>query len=373
MASGRLQVLAYKYDIERNLRTPDYAGFLLLGLNDYSGQGTALVGPLNVHWMEKGYCTAADWTEFCSDVVPLARFPRFVFATTDSISIGTMLYNATFSTQQYPLLGYSFSQADGRTLKAGSVETGKDIIFDASAITSPQKLTLTLSAGTHHNHWDFWVYPDINNPETLNVGNDIYETDTLDAKAIETLERGGSVLLECGGKIRYGNDVRHSYLPVFWNTSWFKMRPPHTTGSYIDNCHPIFKHFPTEDWQNLQWWELVNNTQVINLAEFPADYQPIVQPIDTWHISRKLGMLIEARVLNGRLIMTTMNLQSNLDHRLVARQLRYSVLSYMRSTEFNPALRLDIKTIRNLFENEAPRVDMFTTGNPDELKPKLVF
>ena len=45
MASGQLQTLCYKYEIERNLRTKDYAGFQLLSLNDYSGQGTALVGP----------------------------------------------------------------------------------------------------------------------------------------------------------------------------------------------------------------------------------------------------------------------------------------------------------------------------------------
>ena len=64
MASGRLQTLCYKYEIERNLRTRDYAGFQLLGLNDYSGQGTALVGPLNVHWREKGYVTARDWAGF---------------------------------------------------------------------------------------------------------------------------------------------------------------------------------------------------------------------------------------------------------------------------------------------------------------------
>ena len=372
-ASGRLQVLAYKFDIERNLRTPDYAGFLLLGLNDYSGQGTALVGPLNVHWMEKGYCTARDWTEFCSDVVPLARFPRFVFATTDTICIGTMLYNATFGRQQYPHLGYTISGADGRAMQVGSVDTGQNITFDATAITSPQKLTLTLSAGQHHNHWDFWVYPDIDNPVSLETGTGIYETDTLDAKALEILERGGSVLLECGGNVRYGNDVRHSYLPVFWNTSWFKMRPPHTTGSYIQCHHPIFADFPTEDWQDLQWWELVNGTQVINLAEFPADYQPIVQPIDTWHISRKLGMMVEARVLGGRLVMTTMNLRDNLDRRLVARQLRYSLLRYMQGPEFQPSLQLDVETLCHLFDREAPRVDMFTTGNPDELKPKLVF
>jgi len=373
MASGRLQVMAYKFDIERNLRTHDYAGFLLLGLNDYSGQGTALVGALNVHWMEKGYCTASDWTEFCSDVVPLARFSHFVFSNTDTICIGTMLYNATFQTQQYPILGYSISQSDGRTLKVGSITTGKDIFFDPSILDKPQKLTLTLSAGTHHNHWDFWVYPTISEDELHQVSTEIYETNTLDAKALEILQNGGSVLLECGGKIKYGNDVQHGYLPVFWNTSWFKMRPPHTTGSYIQKDHPVFNDFPTEDWQNLQWWELVNGTQVINLAEFPFDYQPIVQPIDTWHISRKLGMLIEANVLNGRLVMTTMDLQNNLDKRPVARQLRYSILKYMQSSAFKPALSLETKTIRNLFENEAPKVDMFTKGNPDELKPKLVF
>jgi hypothetical protein len=156
------------------------------------------------------------------------------------------------------------------------------------------------------------------------------------------------------------------------------MRPPHTTGAYIQNTHPVFRHFPTDDWQNLNWWELVNRTQVMNLAEFPKDYQPIVQPIDTWHVSRKLGMLIEARVLKGRLLMTTLPVGvSSPSHPLtslpspVARQLRYSILNYIQSKDFNPTLRLDVDVIRHLFEREAPRVDMFTNESPDELKPKI--
>ena len=56
--------------------------------------------------------------------------------------------------------------------------------------------------------------------------------------------------------------------------------------------------------------------------ELPKDYQPPIQPIDTWHVSRKLGMLIEARVLNGRLLMTTMDIGTDLGHRIVARQMR---------------------------------------------------
>ena len=185
------------------------------------------------------------------------------------------------------------------------------------------------------------------------------------------LADGGDVLITAAGKVRFGNDVVHQYLPVFWNTSWFKMRPPHTTGAYIEKDHPVFADFPTDDWQDLQWWELVNKAQVMNLSEFPRDYQPIVQPIDTWHVSRKLGMLLEARVLRGRLLMTTMDITSNLDHRPVARQLRQSILNYMQSDRFQPAIQLDPQVITNLFERTAPPVSMFTNESPDELKPAL--
>lgn len=54
-STGRLQVLCYKHEIEKSLRTPANGGFQLLSLNDYSGQGTALVGILDAFWDEKGY------------------------------------------------------------------------------------------------------------------------------------------------------------------------------------------------------------------------------------------------------------------------------------------------------------------------------
>jgi hypothetical protein len=150
------------------------------------------------------------------------------------------------------------------------------------------------------------------------------------------------------------------------------MRPPHTTGAYIDNQHPLFKYgFPTDDWSNLNWWELLNRAQVMNLMELPADYQPPIQPIDTWHVSRKLGMLIEANVLKGRLLMTTMDIDSDLDYRVVARQMRYAILDYMTSDDFKPALTLDPKTVTDFFTKDGPQVNMYTKASPDELKPKL--
>ncbi len=364
MASGRLQVLAYKYEIERHLRTPNYSGFQLLSLNDYSGQGTALVGPLNVHWREKGYCTAEEWREFCSDVVPIAVLPRFTFSNADTIRAHTQLYNMSGK----PISRLTYTIRQGSTILAdGECRVGEDIIFVPRDIDRPSKLTLSIQADkTHENHWNVWVFP---NSVEAPKGETFFTT-SLDS-ALARLAAGGDVLLCANQKIRYGADVVHRFLPVFWNTSWFKMKPPHTTGAYIQADHPIFRDFPTDDWQDLQWWELTNRAQCINLAEFPADYQPIVQPIDTWHLSRKLGMLIEARVGKGRLILTTFDLSSDLDHRIVARQLRHSILRYMQSADFQPTLKLSAETLRHLFERDAPAVNMFTNDSPDELKPKL--
>lgn len=385
-ASGKLQTLAYKYEVERNLRTKDYAGFQLLGINDYSGQGTALVGVLNVFWREKGYCTSHDWRQFCAPIVPLARFPKFVYANNEKFSVDIEMYNAYKKSLSQARTIYTISDEQNHVYAKGNLSL-KDIPVDKNiplgnvtmpldTIGNPMKLTLTVSTTMVDkdygypisNSWDFWIYPsNVVLPQT----KDIYITDTLDNKAQKTLERGGKVLLTAAGKVTLGSDVKQTYLPVFWNTSWFKMRPPHTTGVTIDKNHPMFRDFPTDDWGNLNWWELVNKAQVMNLRELPADYQSPVQPIDTWHVSRKLGMVVEANVLKGKLLITTMDISTDLAHRLVARQMRKSILDYMSNSEFHPALTLDLQTIRDFYEKQAPAVNMFTKDSPDELKPKL--
>ena len=109
----------------------------------------------------------------------------------------------------------------------------------------------------------------------------------------------------------------------------------------------------------------------MNLMELPADYQPPVQPIDTWHVSRKLGMIVEAKVGKGRLLMTTMDISSRLDSRHVARQMRQAILDYMQSSDFKPTLTLTPDQVAHFFTRQAPAVNMFTNDSPDELKPKI--
>ncbi len=384
MASGKLQTLCYKYEIERNLRTKDYAGFQLLGLNDYSGQGTALVGALNVFWREKGYVNARQWREFCSPFVVLARFPKFVYTNNETLEVPLEMMNAYVKNVDSVSVSYQLFTDEGvlialDTLSVPSLKVGKNNALGTvrqplNSLTVPTKVTLAVNfANLFGNHWEFWVYPDSVDGQVEQLDEkDLYIADSLDSKALKVLADGGKVLLTAAGKVTLGSDVKQSYLPVFWNTSWFKMRPPHTTGAYIDKKHPLFKYdFPTDSWSNINWWELLNKAQVMNLMELPLDYQSPIQPIDTWHISRKLGMLVEAKVLNGKLLMTTMDITSRLDQRVVARQMRQAILRYMQSEDFNPSITLSPEVITDFFTRQAPPVNMFTKDSPDELKPKL--
>ena len=376
MASGKLQALCYKYEIEKTLRTPDYAGFQLLALNDYSGQGSALVGVLDAFFDEKGYINAEEFRCFCSPTVPLARIPKFVYTTDETFHADIEV--AHFG--QVPLneakVTYTIRHPHGGILVQGTICTKNipigncfalgQVEYSLKKITEPCKLNLEVRIeGTEAvNDWDIWVYPGA----TADEGS-VYTTDTLDAQALEVLRNGGKVLVMAAGKVKYGRQVAQYFTPVFWNTSWFKMRPPHTTGIYVNDYHPLFRQFPTDCHSDLQWWELLNRAQVMQFTHFPADFQPLVQSIDTWFLSRKIGMLFEAKVLNGTLMMTTMDLDSNLDRRIAARQMRKAIYDYMNSCDFRPQDEVTPEQIQALFTQEADAVDSYTKDSPDELKP----
>lgn len=116
---------------------------------------------------------------------------------------------------------------------------------------------------------------------------------------------------------------------------------------------------------------MTNNTPVIQFTEFPKEFQPIIQSIDTWFLSRKIGMLFEANVLNGKLMMTTMDISNDLDKRVVARQMRKSILDYMRSSNFQPKHQISISLINQLFTKTSNGIETYTKDAPDELKLKI--
>lgn len=381
MASGKLQALSYKTELETAFRTPTLGGFQLLSLNDYSGQGTALVGVLDAFWDEKGYITPAEFRRFCNTTVPLVRLEKFVFKQNDPLSIKVEMAHFGEKEMKNVTVTWQLTDAQTNAVFAEGSFKNKDIPFGCalpigettvslSKIDKPTKLKLTVAVANtlFVNDWAIWVYP-----ETLPEWSvsDIHFTDTLDAKALNILENGGKVLLEAAGKIVKGKEIVQYFQPAFWNTSWFKMRPPHTLGIAIDPKHPVFKHFLTENHSDLQWWEILNRAQVMNFEDYPPQYQPLIQSIDTWFMNRKIGMLAEMKIGNGQLMICSADIKTDLIKRPVARQLRYSILKYMQSEAFNPTTKVEAQIVKNLFEKESrEQYNSYAKQTPDELKPK---
>lgn len=381
MVSGKLQVLCYKHEIEKTLRTPGYAGFQLLSLNDYSGQGTALVGVLDVFWEEKGYCRAEDFRRFCGPVVPLIRTASFVL-TNDKPLVATAELSY-FAAPSYAVIqpSWTLTNSIGVEVASGTfperaVEPGNnialgDLNIDLSFVKQPERFTLSVKVAPFDavNDWDFHVYPaTVSMPEP----KDVLIEHSWTPEVAKRLAEGGKVLLLCNGRVEYGKDIVNTLAPVFWNTSWFKMRPPHTTGMLINDHHPVFRDFPTRSFVDLSWWELVQGAQVMQLTDFPEGFRPIVQPIDTWFLSRKIGLLFEARVGGGRLMVCSMDLERNLDQRPVARQLRLGLMNYLQSDAFRPMFTVEPDRIKDLFLKSGERSKTYTEDTPDELKKGII-
>jgi hypothetical protein len=185
------------------------------------------------------------------------------------------------------------------------------------------------------------------------------------------LQNGGTVFLQAAGKIMKGKEVVNYFTPVFWNTSWFKMRPPHTLGILCNPKHPAFADFPATYHSDMQWWGIVNRAQVMHLEDFPPGFEPLLQPIDTWFMNRKLALILEAKVGKGKLLLCSVDLKNNLNERPAARQLLYSLNKYVQSKAFNPSASVDISVIQALFTQPSHYTwSGYTKNGPDELRPK---
>ena len=379
MASGKLQVLCYKAEIEKSLRTKGSAGFQLLCLTDYSGQGTALVGVLNALWEEKGYLTSKEFRRWCSPTVPLALLPRMVYTNSDSLSASIELYHYGAKALHGAVVDWTLKDDSGGVVGSGNfgpmdIPTGGvvpvgQVRVSLRAIRHAAHIRLEVAVRntSFANDWDCWVYPE----HLSATPGGVYYCTTLNDSARSVLDHGGKVFLNAAGKIVKGKEVIMHFTPVFWNTSWFKMRPPHTLGILLDPKHPAFADFPTSYHSDYQWWDILYKAQVMHLEDFPPGFRPLVQPIDTWFLNRRLGLIFEARVGKGRILVSSADLRPDLPaDRPASRQLYFSLLQYMRSERFQPAAAVSYDVVKGLFTTPSKFVwSSYTKSSTDDLRP----
>ena len=352
-ASGQLQVLCYKADIEKAMRTREMAGFQLLGLQDFSGQGTAPIGVVNAFWQPKSYVTHQEFRSFCDTTILLARFQKRMY-TTDEVLEATLEISHYGQENLKGNVQWSIHATDvvldtGSFLitpfnRKSAVEQG-NITVGLSNIQEPQVLTLRMVAGNISNEWDFWVYPE------TDLSDGVYHTNRVDERAKKILRKGGAVLYSLPKNSlakTAGGDVGVGFSSIFWNTAYTSGQKPHTLGILADPDHPALGEFPTSYHSDWQWWDLMSRASAINLDKVSSDLKPIVRIIDDWFENRDLGLLFEVQVGKGKLLVSSVDLKNLDSDQLPSRQMLKSLMAYMASDAFQPEVKVDLMTIENL-------------------------
>lgn len=372
-ASGRFQLMCYKEEIEANLRTPGLAGYQLLDLHDYLGQGTALIGLLDAFWESKGYVTPEEFRRFSGPTVPLARFKQRTFTTAEALTADVELshFGAKPLAQARPY--WKVVDASGRTVAEGAfaprdVPIGKNlplgqVVLGLDKLPAPAayKLVAGLKGTEAENDWNFWVYPaavDSSAPAEVLV-----TTNWTDAEA--RLAAGGKVVFTpTATDLDPARSPPMKRVPVFWNIQ-MTVRPPRNPtprfdamlGLLADPKHPALAKFPTTEACDWQWTPLIDDVRSVNLTGAPRELKPIVAAIDDWNRNWRLGVIFECAVGPGRLLVSAIPLDGKSPG---AQQLRRSLLDYAASAKFTPSAKLTPAQVRALWAGGA------ATGKPGE-------
>jgi hypothetical protein len=355
-ASGAVQLLQYKTEIEAMLRTPSMSGFHLNGLMDYPGEGVALIGMLDAMGESKGIVSPEKFRQFCSVTVPLVRLPTLTFYSGDEFVVPVEVRH--HGTKD--LLGsewrWGIFDQDGKVRDKGyickyDVPTGEltelgTIRTYLPLLKKPEELTLQvwMENGEVKNEWQIWVYPKIK----VKVPSDVLMAEKWTIEVKEKLEAGGKVLLT-PMKDDVLDPVDIGFGTVFWGRGLFPhlLRP---MGIYCNPEQPALSQFPTQEYSGWQWHDLLTETYAITLNSLPFEYEPVVHIIDDFNESHRLGTLMEAKVGKGSLLISTLNLGNGRESSRSQQQMMLSLLEYVKGDKFNPGQSLTVKQLDGLFK-----------------------
>ena len=367
-ASGLWSVKLYKADIEMDLRTRNMAGFQLLDIQDYPGQGSAFVGILDAFMESKGITTPEEWRQWCSPVVPLLEVEKFCFEDGEKIQAKVKVANYGGSSLYGKKLKWKIGDAEGVmnifTYDEGLVDVG--VLDEAISVDEPTKLLFTLNIeGTEaRNSYELWIYP----KKALEKKGVIIAKD-LNQEVVKVLEKGGKVLwMPTDNATPY--TVGGLFQTDYWNYRMFKTIcennkkkvSPGTLGILTNPEHPIFKGFPTEMHTNWQWFPIIKESHPLVLDNFAKDYRPIVQVIDNIERNHKLGLVMEWKVGAGKLLVCMSDLEKAAQYP-EGKAFYQSVIDYMRSADFNPFSEITVDELKKKLAEKPRQVSLKELNN----------
>lgn len=345
-ATGELSRLAYREEIEAAMRTRELSGISLLGLQDFPGQGTALVGMMNSHLEPKPYDFARPerFREFFTESRIFVKIPRYTYEEGEYLTAEVEVANfgkESISGELVWTLGYRdcavntgsgeflCGRADGQKNCPPGTYTSLgrlDIPLEVKGVSAA--FMLTVSMGDCTSTYPVWVYQKTS-PE---CPKNVYETRVFDEQTRAVLQNGGRVYLSPDAdKESLPYSIKTQFTTDFWSVGTFADQEG-GMGQLIDTEHPIFKEFPTDFHTDWQWWIMASKRAVI----LPHPMKTIITEMDSYAFLRPMAQMIEFRCLKGKVLLSTMELHKSQQYPEV-RALQASIYTYLSGENFEPA------------------------------------
>jgi hypothetical protein len=373
-ASGALNRLLNREELEGYFRTPSCAGFQLLSMQDFTGQGEALVGWRDIFYQDKGTTDPAEFRQWCAPTVPLLEIPKRIWQTHETLTAATLIHHSGPEPETHISLHWSLRKRDGPqtlasgtlpavTVKPGDVARAGELSIDLKHITAPAELQLTLAAEGRNeicNSYPLWIFPE---KIDSSAPDDIVLTDDWPA-AKAAIAAGRRVVFFTDRVGAPGATGLASWRPLYWSVPFFPGQHSQTLGLLVRNDHPALATFPTPAFNDWLWHDICAGAKGFDLTGLVPDaWKPITQPVTDFHLNRKLGSLFELRVGQGSLLVSGYSLAADraATHPEVA-ALRRSLLDYAASPAFAPTLELPVETLDALFPEPPPELAALPEG-----------
>ncbi len=386
-ASGRWSTILYKADVEMDLRTKNMAGFQLLDIQDYPGQGSAYVGILDAFMQSKGITTPEEWRQWCAPIVVLGEMNRFCYTQGEGINVKVEVANYGGFSLSGNNVEVALLDAQGKVVSTQSlgIATDGDGLLPIGQVTlRPEananiarqyKVKLTVGDAESPvctNSYDVWVYPD-----TPIEQGEVIVTREMTDKIAKKLRKGAKVLWMpvATNDTTLNQTLRHNTIgglmqTDYWNYRMFrticeknkKTVSPGTLGIVTNPRHNIFNGFPTEEHTNWQWFPIIKNSEPLILDKLLSAEKPLVQVIDNIERNHKLGLVMEYAIGKGKLLLCMSDLEAACE-KPEGRAFYRSLLAYMSSEQFSPKTTYELDTLMKALTGDIEELQLERLDN----------
>lgn len=255
-----------------------------------------------------------EFKKFNADTVVLARLPKQIYSAEETVKVPVLLSQYMINPPKagdfsYKLEGSKIynegTLADIETEKSG-IYTLCSLEIKLPATKKAEKLTLSCKVDFEdgskcENSWELWVFPETENEISatlrmdkgyvaenfnINENNSFVLTDRLDDGLFHDLENGKNVMLiyrtdwtrhlldktQKAPKYAF-RGVWERYKGVIWDRG--------TINGGFDDKELLEKYgFPTDGQINFQYYNLIDDSDKINLDDFPVNVKSIVSGLD---------------------------------------------------------------------------------------------